>query len=370
MWTRGRAGRSSGPRRPDVRPVSLAGLAAYARALLAEADAFAPAEADRQTLVLPGLTIDLTAGRDALAQLCRAHLVAPPAETIPAARARVLAFDATMPGWPAPAPWDTEAGFSARAFDAVLVAEGLRGFYHHDAPSWQIFDPATGRGVYSLPEPLAVPPWERGAPLRLFMHWAYAASGRRFAHAATLGLDGRGVLLVGGSGSGKSGTTLSGVLHGLTSVGDDYVMLERNGPIVARALFRTFKQDAPGLDRVGLRPENLPSAELNWAGKYEFDAAALVPGGLVDTLAIDAIVIPEITGGLTTEIVPTSSHMAALRLAPSAVFQLPGDREGGFHFFSELARSLPAYRARVGRDPADVAAAFRRLFAELPRHVD
>ena len=48
---------------------------------------------------------------------------------------------------------------------------------------------------------------------------------RRIAHAASLGRDGRGILLLGHGGAGKSGTALAGVAAGLQTVGDDYVAL-------------------------------------------------------------------------------------------------------------------------------------------------
>ena len=101
---------------------------------------------------------------------------------------------------------------------------------------------------------MAIPPWENGSPLRLFLHWAYAHAGMRLTHAGTLGIGGAGALIVGASGSGKSGTTLAGLLNGLESAGDDYVLLEGGEDLTAHAVFRIFKQDSNGLRRVGLDP--------------------------------------------------------------------------------------------------------------------
>ena len=58
-------------------------------------------------------------------------------------------------------------------------------------------------GVATLPGPLDIPPWESGSPFRLFLHWAYAAAHMRLTHAATLGLDGYGALIVGAERFGK-----------------------------------------------------------------------------------------------------------------------------------------------------------------------
>ena len=71
------------------------------------------------------------------------------------------------------------------------------------------------------------PPWEPGAPLRSFLHWEYAARGMRLVHGGTLGIDGRGVVLAGSGGAGKSGTVVAGIMVGLDSVGDDYVSVDQ-----------------------------------------------------------------------------------------------------------------------------------------------
>ena len=147
------------------------------------------------------------------------------------------------------------ADFSSREFDRILRAGNLRGFYYHDAPSWQFYDRATATGVLTLPGPLDIPPWESGSPFRLFLHWAYAAADMRLTHAATLGLGGYGALIVGASGSGKSSTALAGLLNGLDSVGDDYVLVEQGARVVAHSVFTVFKQDREGLRRAGVAAE-------------------------------------------------------------------------------------------------------------------
>lgn len=300
--------------------------------------------------------------------MCRSRLATGDGWPVAGACAQVLAVDATMEGWEAPAVWDTGSGFSSREFDRALAEAGLRGYYHHDAPSWQFFDPAAAVGVHALASPAGIPPWERGSPLRLFLHWAYASTGRRLTHAATLGHHGRGALVVGPSGSGKSGTALAGLLHGLESAGDDYVMVAQDASVMAHAVFRIFKQDQAGLQRAGLSKADVAAGDLNWHGKYEFDARRLAPRGFVDRLEIRAIIMPEIARLPKTQFLRVPPHEAALALAPSAVFQLPGDTDEGFRFFAAIARRLPAYRARLSEDPAEIADAVGLFLTETTRH--
>ena len=344
------------------RVVSREGLADYARQQISDAMAYPETRLNTHRFHLPALDIDLWHADQSMVDLCRHRLVTHNESVSSADHARVFMMDATLESWKRPALWDTDTGFSSREFEQVLAGCNLRGFYHHAAPSWQFYDVLNKTGVHSLPSPGAIPPWETGSPLRLFLHWAYAAAGKRLTHAATLGVEGQGVLVVGPSGSGKSGTTLAGLLNGLTSAGDDYVLVEPTADnITAKALFRMFKQDQGGLTRVGLKPEDIGAGELNWHGKYEFDAQVLAPKGFVHSLNLKGIIIPHIARLPRTQIERVSVQQAALALTPSAVFQLPGDTNDGIRFFSDLARRLPAYRVRLSQEPSEIADAISAL---------
>lgn len=335
--------------------VSMPGLLAYSRDRLAAAAAFPRNRLVRRDYRLARLKLTVWFTSESLAELCDRKLVQRDTEEAIATKAEIFAMDAEVDGWEVPASWPENAGFSSREFDRVLAQGGMRGFYHHDIPSWQFFDPLAGVGVQTLSNRLGIPPWEQGSPLRLFLHWAYAAAGMRLTHAATLGVNGRGALIAGASGSGKSGTTLAGLLNGLSSVGDDYVMVEQKSHIVAHSVFSVFKQDREGLRRAGLSADRIEDAMLNWHGKIEFDAARLAPEGFVDRMEICALLLPRITRASRTRIEEVSAKEAALMLAPSSVFQLPGDSATGFHFLADLVKRLPAYRVSLSDEPAEIA---------------
>jgi hypothetical protein len=280
----------------------------------------------------------------------------------------IFALDGEADGWQPPAIWDEGAGFSSREFERILAVGNRRGFYHHDAPSWQFYDSAAATGVHTLPGPLDIPPWEHGSPLRLFVHWAQARTGKRLTHAATLGINGYGALIVGASGSGKSGTTLAGFVNGLDSVGDDYVVVEQGASVVAYSVFKTFKQDRDGLRRVGIEASDLIGAKPNWHGKIEFDAASLVPHAFRNSMEICALLLPRIALAERTSIESVPSHSAALALAPSAVLQLPGDASEGFRFFTSLVKRLPAFSVNLSQDAAEIADAIGSFLARGANH--
>ncbi|MFN0085775.1 MAG: serine kinase [Blastocatellia bacterium] len=330
-------------------------LLAYARGRLDDALNVPKENLFRRHFDLAGLDMTVWFASERLAAFCESALVRQRTGNLGASRLEIFAMDARCEGWDSPASWREAAGFSSRTFERILASGDLRGFYHHDAPSWQFFDRGSATGVQTLPSELGMPPWERGSPLRLFIHWAHAAKGRRLAHAATLGLYGRGCLIVGPSGSGKSGTTLAGLLNGLSSVGDDYVLLDQSAEITAYAVFSVFKQDREGLSRAGIAPETFGNVEPNWRGKIEFDAARLVPHAFAERMDIRAILIPEVARARRTRMESVSPRSAALALAPSAVLQLPGDTATGFRFFADIARRLPAFRLVLSEDPAEIA---------------
>lgn len=348
--------------------VSQHNLLAYANERIGAAAAFPRAGLIRRDLRLARLDMTVWFTSERLAALCDSTLVRHHSETPFEQAAEIFALDAEGGGWDPPVAWDEGAGFSSREFERILAAGDKRGFYHHDAPSWQFYDTVAAVGVHTLPGPLDIPPWELGSPLRLFVHWAQAASGRRLTHAATLGLDGHGALIVGASGSGKSGTTLAGLLSGLESVGDDYVVVEQGPRVVAHSVFKIFKQDRDGLRRAGIEANDLPGARPNWHGKIEFDAARLAPHAFTDRMEIRALLLPRIARAKRTSIERVAGHDAALALAPSAVLQLPGDASEGFRFFASLVRRLPAFSVNLSQDAAEIADTIGSFLAREAGH--
>jgi hypothetical protein len=343
-------------------------LLAYARRRLDAARAYPRDRLLTRTFRMARLDMTISFSSEALAALCERTLVRRRRDDPPATGIEVFAIDAGSDGWESPARWREDAGFASREFDRTLEAGGLRGFYHHDAPSWQFYDPASAIGVATLPGPLGLPPWESGSPLRLFLHWAYAGAGMRLTHAGTLGLGGCGALIAGASGAGKSGTALAGLLHGLDSVGDDYVLVDQEPRVVAHPVFGVFKQDREGLLRAGVAQDAIGDAGPNWHGKVEFDVATMAPRGLADRMEIVALLMPEVARLPRTVIEPVTTREAALALAPSGVFQLPGDTATGFAFLARLVRRLPAFRVRLSEDPSEIAGAVGSFLAERQRH--
>lgn len=254
--------------------------------------------------------------------------------------------------------------FEERRIDAILAPTRYRMYFYEPLNYWQVYDrqTATGLQIQSLAD--SFPTWDSGSPLRNFLQWRLAAHGGALVHAGTLGIGNKGVLLAGAGGSGKSGTVLGGILSGLTTVGDDYVYVTPDD-MCAYPLFETLKQDASGLDRVGLRGHPAVPAETNWQGKYQLFLRDLTHDARVPSLTLNALLLPTISDGDRTLAEPISAKEAFLALAPSGVTQIPGDRPLLYTTAAAISRALPCFRLHLGRDPAEVSAALYSLIENL-----
>jgi len=254
------------------------------------------------------------------------------------------------------------------ALISYLESEGIDGCFDSDHLSWQLMSNSLGVGLQQLKKANNFPPWERAFPLRNFLHWSYAAQNRRLMHAGSLGYEGRGVLLAGDGGAGKSGTTLAGVLYGLQSVGDDYLLIDIDASgVSAFPVMALMKQDAKGLTRLGLDIKDPLFGSENWQSKFEFDFNHLVSGSRAQQLSISAVLLPRITGDTKSRLRPASSRDVMFALMPNNLQQLPGRMKQGFDFVGRLSRELPGYHLELGDDPQEIAETIRNfLLGKLP----
>ena len=316
-----------------------------------------------RTCELPNASLDIAFSAVDFAEFCdRAYMPRPPAAG-GARKVRLAVLDhaslRSTPRWAGPAP-------GLGNVMAALAGHGLRGACDTDYATWYVYDPARALGVQAMQTTTLRPPWEPSFPLRLLRHWASGTAESGMVHAGTLGHQGNGVFLVGAGGSGKSGTTLSGILHGLTSVGDDYVAVRiADGRIEAEPILRLMKQDTCGLRRLGLEVgKGALDGPPNWQGKIELDFARLVPGARAERLAMKAILLPHVSRSPSSSFSPASAREAMLAMAPSSLYQLYGNLREDFSLIASIARAVPAFHLALGEDPDEIAASIRTFIEQ------
>ena len=106
-------------------------------------------------------------------------------------------------------------------------------------------------------------------------------------------------------------------------------------------------------------------------GKRIFDLARHTPERLADTLEIRALLLPEFTDDALAGLAMARPNEAFRRAAPSTVALCVGSEAQAVTDIGRLARTLPAYRIRMPRDPRRSIDRIRDLIAALqPSPVD
>lgn len=334
-------------------PYGLADAHTFARALIEYGQGLAP-RLPTARFRLPCFELTVATDSGVYLALCQRALVDDPASAQRRALHVAVLDYATHPQMP-------RGIWSGVLYGRGVLRDGLKpagfeGAFDPDRKSMQFLDPAGGAGIELMVRPGDYPPWNESFPLRNFLHWAYQSIGWRIVHAATLGIDGKGVLLAGPGGAGKSGTTLAGVLAGLDSVGDDYVAMQASDTTIsAHPVMRLMKQDAAGLARLRLDPARLGLGDLNWQDKYEFDFEVLGAGRRARAIDIKAIVLPRVRHAERSTLSRARAADVMNALAPNNLQQLPDGWAQGLSFIGALARRLPAWWLDLGDDPAEIA---------------
>ena len=324
----------------------------YAQALVDYADGL---KIERHTFSLPRFRLTVASDSENYMPLCRRALVDD--VRLASNQRDMLLSVLDYPSHPE-MPRDDWTGefFSTELIENGLAAGGFVGRYELGSRIWQVLSARQGKGVEALYEPGRFPPWVASFPLHNLLHWAYQEIGWRIVHAGTLAIDGRGVMLIGAGGAGKSGTTLSGIVNGLDSTGDDYVAMSiDDGAVRAAPVMKLMKQDGLGLARLGLDPVALGLGDINWQNKYEFDFEQLGAGRRAASIAFKAMLMPRIANAPRSKLTRAPTHAAMMALAPSNLRQLPRGMHEGLQFTAGIARRLPAYFLELSSDPAEIA---------------
>lgn len=219
------------------------------------------------------------------------------------------------------------------------------------------FDPADRRGFFQLPAGAPLPAWSLAHPMLKLLHAWLRGRGVQVVHGAVVGAGGRGLLIVGRGGAGKSTLAVRGALAGLDYLGDDYVGL-RHADRRAFGLYRGAKLEPTHLEaRVpAARALRLPAVEGLPKRLLRLPLTPLPAG-----LPIVGLVLPEVDGGAPRP-EPVGPGRALRALAPSTLLQLPGFDED-FGVLAELVRALPAWRLPLGPDLDGAVTALAALCA-------
>jgi hypothetical protein len=221
------------------------------------------------------------------------------------------------------------------------------------------------RAIVWLPSHAAIPWYERAAPLRWLFDAAAERCGMSTVHAAAIGMAGKGLLLAGPGGAGKSTLALACLEDGFQYVGDDYCLVSDNLP-EAFALYVTakWKREAavvPAWLRAMPAAAVDPMQQKNIAFLDE-----IRPESLIDRLSLRAILLPEIASIERARLEPVTGRLALAKLAPSTLAQSEAAGGNFVEMAGRLVRTVPAYRLLMTPRLEESVAAVRGLVEKLP----
>ena len=313
-----------------------------------------------------GVTLDF-AGSALPALLLPALAMAPAQPALAGLRIVLWDFDECGVAPPAPPwPWATfKEAVPGRTpvpgFDNPRFRTGLNA----DSRMLWMLDRESQRAIVWCRGAALLPAWDLLHPLRLLLHQWLRDRGAVLLHAGAVGTDQGGLLLAGSGGAGKSTTVLAALAGGMTSVGDDYVVLRSDPEPVAHALYGTMRLFA---DHAARFPGLLPAADHEDLVAGRVKLATYIgrhrPAALVDHLPLRAVVAPRVSPDQRTRLEPLSAAEALAALAPSTLQQLRPDA-GVLATMTSLCRRLPCRRLILGSDLAAVPALLTGLLAEL-----
>jgi len=288
-----------------------------------------------------------------------AHVRADPVGT---AALTVSLFDSASTGEPMPPPAWGPGDYGAKGEIVGFNGDRFRTVFQPGVDILSMYDAVRGAGFYWVASGSVVPWWESSFPLRTMLHWWTAPTSLQLVHAGSVGLRGRGVLVAGNSGAGKSTTALACLEAGFEYAGDDYVIVDVEAATV-HSIYSTAKLEPANLER-------FPALAPVVANRDRLaDQKAMVflhdhrPGSLVRSLDLCAIVVPRVACARASHIEPASPAAALRVLAPTTSFHLPGYGREVMSKLTKLVRALPCYRLDAGADFDDLAATMARVIA-------
>jgi hypothetical protein len=201
---------------------------------------------------------------------------------------------------------------------------------------------------------------DQAAPMYHLLSLWFAGRGRFLFHGAAVGEAGKGVLILGNGGAGKSTTALACLEAGMQFVGDDRCLLALAEAPTVYSLFGTAK--LAETERFPLLAEDVDIIGIDGEEKAMY---RLQRRGLQPRLQLRAILLAQIETRAGSKVYPLNAKSGYLGLASSAALHLPQFRRAALKCFEEAARVLPVYSLKLGSDIHSTPAVVRQLLSEL-----
>jgi hypothetical protein len=199
-------------------------------------------------------------------------------------------------------------------------------------------------GYISNAEELSL--YERGRPLHVPLSLWHKNQDMALMHAGLVSKNGRGVVLAGPGGSGKSTSALMCAYAGFDYLSDDLVGLElsSDGHFVGHSLYNSTFMEPNHLKRFSELERHAIRGRYSFEKKHLVLLSQIASMRFARSCRIGSIVLPRVLHRPTSVLRRASKGEALMTLAPSSL--LVGERSQGVDSFNKLARlveQVPCY---------------------------
>lgn len=212
--------------------------------------------------------------------------------------------------------------------------------------------------------------YERGRPLHVLLSLWLKSRDMPVIHAGLVSKNGRGVLLAGPGGSGKSTSAITCACAGFSYLSEDIIGLQSSdGVFVGHSLYNSTFIEPDHLERFPLLGPHAIT------GKYPLEKKRLVLLSQIASLRfecacrIHAIVLPRVVHRRESHFRRASKGEALLTLAPSSL--LVGERSYGLEGFNKLAKlveQVPCYWLELGSVLDEIPCVLEEMLSEVTGH--
>lgn len=276
-------------------------------------------------------------------------------------------WDTASSGVPAPRPLFTAVEYH-RYGQRALADDGRFIIMHAPTvPMLFAYDRETRHGFFWTADASQLSIYERASPLQTLFHWALREFGWQIVHAAAVGTERGGVLLIGGTGAGKSTTALSCLAQdGIKFLCDDKCLVRLEPEPQAFALFSSGKIKADMLERLPHFRHLLAGWDDSYkAGKGLVFLHPTYADHLITSFPVKALLIPSVAHQAQATLRPAAAASAFRLLGPSTVIWLPGAEADNYRFTADLVRRLPCYQLDLALEPERNTDAILNLLGRL-----